>query len=346
MRVPHRDATTRQTRAATRPKDRRHADVMSAPRSRLICYSLTLPPDVDRPDLIWQLEASLESLRRVAPSQHARIFFYGSPPAAIENLARHANADLVRCPPYVDRLRSLVPAAAPVLAAYPLLHKYLNFNAMADLAPEQVLLADCDTLFFDDPARLFDRYLHADVVAREEPTTARSVVGHDPTYVDEPALQALGASLGLTTPPPFNIGVLLLNHAHWRTLAQLERQFVLYALRFLVWMADNPATGAAATFGESAAATMLRTSHAALLTPRIRAAALPYPSSNRWILDQVALWFTIAHIPGCRYADFDVADVAQNGEIFAHRPRDAPWVVAHYFSQNLPAVDQWLRSDP
>jgi hypothetical protein len=139
--------------------------------------------------------------------------------------------------------------------------------------------------------------------------------------------------------------VVLINHGHWRTLAALERQFVLYAFRFLAWMAEHPATGASANFGESAAATMLRTTHQALLTPAIRQAALPYPSSNRWILDQVALWCTVAHIPGFRYVDFDTGDVAQNGEIFAHRPRDAPWVVAHYFSQNLAAVDQWLRSD-
>ncbi len=232
-----------------------------------------------------------------------------------------------------------------MLEAYPLLHKYLNFHALADLAPDQVLLADCDTLFFDDPARLFERYAHADCAAREEPTTERSVVGHDPTYVNEPALHALGTSLGLMTPPPFNIGVVLINHGHWRTLAALERQFVLYAFRFLVWMADNPASGLAANFGESAAAVMLRTTHRGLLTPLVRQAALPYPSTNRWILDQVALWCTVAHIPGFRYTDFDTNDVAQNGEIFSHRPRDAPWVVAHYFSQNLAAVDQWLRTE-
>ncbi len=311
----------------------------------MVCYSLTLPPNDERQDLIWQLDASLESLRRVAPTLPVRLFFYGTPPTAIEQLARRARIELVCCASYRDRLRSLVPAAAPVLEAYPLLHKYLNFHALADLAPDQVLLADCDTLFFGDPSRLFDGYLHADCAAREEPTTARSIVGHDPTYVDEPALQALGLALGLRTPPPFNIGVVLINHGHWRTLAALERQFVLYALRFLVWMADNPAVGEAANFGESAAAVLLRTTHRALLTPVVRQAALPYPSANRWILDQVALWYTVAHIPGFRYVDFHASDVAQNGEIFAHRPRDAPWVVAHYFSQNLAAVDQWLRSE-
>jgi len=335
----------RQTLAVTQHDEHSVSPTAHSTSATLICYSLTLPPDVDRSDLIWQLEASLESLYRVAPSQRARIFFHGTPPSAIRRLTQHPQVDLVQCPTYLDRLRALVPAAASVLEAYPLLHKYLNFNGMADLAPDQVLLADCDTLFFDDPARLFDRYLHADIVAREEPTTERSVVGHDPTYVDEPALRALGASLGLHTPPPFNIGVLLLNHGHWRTLAKLERQFVLYAFRFLVWMAEHPATGVAATFGESEAATMLRTTHAALLTSRVREAALPYPSSNRWILDQMALWCTVAHIDGLRYVDFDIADVAQNGEVFAHRPRDAPWVVAHYFSQNLAAVDRWLRTE-
>jgi hypothetical protein len=311
----------------------------------MVCYSLTLPPADARQDLVWQFEASVESLRRVAPRLRARLFFYGTPPADIIRIAQHANVELVQRDSYIDRLRSLMPAAAPVLDAYPLLHKYLNFDLLADAAPEQLLLADCDTLFFNDPARLFDQYLHADCAAREEPTTSRSVVGHDPSYVDEPALQALGAALGLHPPPPFNIGVLLLNHGHWRSMAALQRQFVLYAFRFLVWMADHPAEGAAANFGESPAAVLLRERYAALLTPMVRRGALPYPSANRWILDQVALWYTVGHIPGFRYTDFAPTDVAQNGEIFSHPARDPPWVVAHYFSQNLAAVDQWLRTE-
>jgi len=36
-----------------------------------------------------------------------------------------------------------------------------------------------------------------DCAAGAEPTTARSILDHDPTYVDEPALQALGVSVGL-----------------------------------------------------------------------------------------------------------------------------------------------------
>jgi hypothetical protein len=310
----------------------------------MVCYSLTLPPADARQDLIWQFEASVESLRRVAPALRARLFFYGIPPADLVRIARDADVELVQRVTYLERLQSILPAAAPVLDAYPLLHKYLNFDLLSDVAPDQVLLADCDTLFFNDPARLFDQYQHVDCAAREEPTTARSVVGHDPSYVDEAALHALGAALGLQPPPPFNIGVLLLNNGHWKSLAALQRQFVLYAFRFLVWMADHPADGAALAFGESPAAARLRDQFAPLLTPIMRRGALPYPSANRWILDQVALWFTVAHIPGFRYADFAPADVAQNGEIFSHPARDSPWVVAHYFSQNMAAVDQWLRA--
>jgi hypothetical protein len=310
----------------------------------MVCYSLTLPPADRRDDLVWQLDASLESLRAVAPSLPIRVFFHGQPPRDVVRIATQAQAELVIGPTYRERLAALLPAAAPVLDAYPLLHKFLNFGALADRTPTQVLLADCDTIFFHDPARLFEGYTHADCVAREEPTTARSAVGHDPTYVDEPALAALAAVLGAAPTPAFNIGVLLLNNARWRDLAALERQFLIYAFRFLTWMALHPADGAAAQYGESAAAIRLREQYRALLTPRICAAALPYPSANRWILDQVALWCTLGHIPGLRYADFARSDVCQNGELFQHDAAHPPWVVAHYFSQNMAAVDRWLRT--
>jgi hypothetical protein len=38
--------------------------------------------------------------------------------------------------------------------------------------------------------------------------------------------------------------------------------------------------------------------------------ALPYPSADRWAVDEVAWWMTLGHVPGLRIADFDAADVA------------------------------------
>ena len=63
--------------------------------------------------------------------------------------------------------------------------------------------------------------------------------------------------------------------------------------------------------------------------------ALPYPSANRWILDQVALWLTLGHIPGLTYGDFSPRDVLQNGEFQYRKLEQSGWVLCHYYTQNM-----------
>ena len=41
---------------------------------------------------------------------------------------------------------------------------------------------------------------------------------------------------------------------------------------------------------------------------------LPFPSSNPWILDEVALWLTLGQIPGLTHGSFCREDVRQDGE--------------------------------
>jgi hypothetical protein len=74
--------------------------------------------------------------------------------------------------------------------------------------------------------------------------------------------------------------------------------------------------------------------------------ALPYPSSNHWILDEVALWLTLGHVPGLRTADFSMADVAENGEFANAAPGDGGWVMCHYYTQNTARITEWLRRQP
>ena len=79
------------------------------------------------------------------------------------------------------------------------------------------------------------------------------------------------------------------------------------------------------------------------MTPGALARALPYPSTNRWILDEVALWMTLGHVPGLRVADIDRRDLAENGEFSAAHPAGAGWVLCHYYSQNAGRIGAWLR---
>lgn len=309
----------------------------------LVCYSLYAPPDEPRPDLLRQLVTSVHTLRRYSRTVPVVVFVHGEPPAELALALAPYDVGIHAQGAYEARLARLCPAGWPVLARYPLLHKLLNFAEIARLAPSRLLLLDCDTIFFDDVERLLARYSHAHCCAREEPTCARSHYGYDPGYVDEDALAALAASLGVRTVPPFNIGVLLFNHGIWDTLAALDRTFVDYAWRLLLSLALHPDEERVSRYGEMDAVTLLRQHARRIVTPDEAARALPFPSANAWIVDQVALWLALGHVDGLSYADFRAEHVLQNGEMLSH-PGPAPgWVLCHYYSQNMGRTEEWLH---
>lgn len=275
---------------------------------RLVHYSLAFPPHEERPDLLWQLDASLRTLREHNATIPVWLFAYGSMPPAVAQICAEHRVAVHQQGGYVERLAALCPDGWPALAGYPLLHKFLNFRALDAAGAEQILFCDCDTVFFTDVERLFDRYGDADVVAREEVHSSRSMHGVDRSFIDEPLLARMAAADGAAVIPPFNLGVVLFNHGIWRALAPLDALIVDYAWRFA-------------------------------------AGALPYPSTNSWILDEVALWMALGHVPGVRTADFDPGDVAQNGEFARSDPHAAGWILCHYYSQNLGRIAAWLRGE-
>ena len=55
---------------------------------------------------------------------------------------------------------------------------------------------------------------------------------------------------------------------------------------------------------------------------------LPFPSSNFWILEQVALWLTMGHVPGFTHGHLSRDHVLQGGE------QNEACVVHHYFGVN------------
>ena len=306
---------------------------------RLVHYSISLADGEQRPELIAQLDASAGTLREHNPGIPAVVFLYGTLSADLAAVCRSHGLMVQEQGPYERRLAELCPAGWPALARYPLLHRFLNFRELAAAGAAQALYLDCDTIFFDDVERLFDRYADADVAAREEVHTSRNQHGVDRDFVDEPLLARLADAEGAVAIPPFNLGVVLFGRGVVATLAAYEALFVDYAWRFALWTAQHPAHGAAAAFGEFLGAAEAL----ALTTPDALARALPYPSTNRWILDEVALWMTLGHVPGLRVADFDRGDVAENGEFSAAHPAGASWVLCHYYSQNASRIDAWLR---
>lgn len=312
--------------------------------SRLVYYSLSLPRSHLRPDLLWQLEASVRSLRTYNSTVPVLLFVYGDlPPELAARLAGYG-VSIHPQGSYEERLARLAPRGWAALSLYPLLHKFLNFPEIALFAPQQVLFVDCDTLFFDDVDRLFARYAGEHLYAREEPTCRRSHYGYDPEYLDEDELSRLAWSEGGCALPPFNLGVVLLNHGLSSHLAQLGPVLVSYAWRLAVWMALHPAQGKAASYGEGEAIRFLRENLDRLAVHEDLQRALPYPSANRWILDQVALWLTLGHLPGLRCGDFSPRDVLQNGELLSRRMEECDWLLCHYYSQNMERLDAWIRA--
>ena len=275
---------------------------------RLVHYSLALPSHEPRPDLIWQLDASLRTLRAHNAEIPVALFMHGGMNAEVAELCRLHDVMVHDQGPYADRLAALCPGGWHTLVDYPLLHKFLNFRELARTGARQILFCDCDTVFFTDVATLFDRYGDADVVAREEVHSGRSIHGVDRTFIDEPLLARIATADSAAVVPPFNLGVVLLNHDVWHTLAPLDALILDYAWRF-------------------------------------KTGALPFPSTNWWILDEVALWLALGHAPGVRTADFDPGDVAQNGEFASAEPHTAGWILCHYYSQNMGRIDAWLAGE-
>lgn len=306
---------------------------------RLCCYSLSLPPE-GRPDLLTQLVTSVDSLRAHNDSVEIVLFAYGQIPPELTLSLQAYGVQIWPVETYAERVGALCPRGGWALTAYPLLHKFLNFAEIRALEPDQVLLLDCDTYFMGDVGRLFDGYAEADVVAREEVGSRRSHYGYDPTMVDEDRLSELGEAAGIQPAPPFNLGAVLLNNGVWRKIAPLAPLHASYAWRFMLWMAANP-DPATQQYGEGMGIDALR-AHLDFVSPADRQFALPYPSGNRWILDEATLWMTLGHLPATTYADFSREDVIQNGE-FDAQEGPPTWVVCHYFSNNLDRIAEWVR---
>ena len=184
-----------------------------------------------------------------------------------------------------------------------------------------MLCCDLDTIFFTDVEVLFDRYAGPDVVAREEVYSGRSIHGADRAFIDEPLLEHLAHHLGRAVVPPINLGVVLYNHGVVGRLAAIMSTFVDDA-----WRPDdrpdvrefpNSDVAGNATFPWMADVRR----HA---SDADRQRALPFPSNNGWIVDEVAWWLALGSIPGLTRADFAARDVAQNGEVLGDAARPSP----------------------
>ena len=287
---------------------------------RIVTYSLSSTGPAQTTDYHEQLFNSVKSLRAYNGVVAIHVFLYGEHPPIFITRLEDEGVTVHHMGSYEDAIRRIRPRAFRTLVRYPVLHKWMNFHNLAPLEPAQVLQIDCDTYFFDDVEILFDRYSDCHYYGREEPSSRASDYGYNPNYLNEDKLFALARHVGATPVNPCNIGVSMLNHGLWSEIAKRTSIFLDYVFRLLAGLARNPETRGW-LWSELAEVVMID------LLEQPEVSDLPFPSSNVWILDQVALWLTIGHIPGLTHGHLSREHVIQGGE----DSESASKVVHHYF---------------
>lgn len=274
-----------------------------------------------------QLLHSVRSLRHFDRHTPVFAFLFGMIPAGFAEALRGLNVTVRDMGSYRDYIATRQPERADLIALDPKIHRWLVLAEPELKACTRLLYIDSDTYFFGPVARLFDRYLGVDMVSREEPCCRRSPLGYDPAYVDEEAIAALQEKLGAFPVRPFNTGVCLMSRAMADAALAASPLYFDYLFRFLSWFKLNPHPS------DSPANSSTRALYDDRFQPMV-GRALPYPSVNRWIIDQVALWLALGQFDTLRYADFQVQDVKQAEEFQQITSAENAPLLCHYFGSN------------
>jgi len=231
-----------------------------------------------------------------------------------------------------------------VLAHYPVLHKWLALAERSQKPGEQVLYIDNDTFFFADVAQIFERCTAHDFYAREEPFSSRSHAGYRPEYIDEPKLFALAESQGSLPLPTYNLGAVLLNHGMCERLSPVLPAFLAFVARFCLGIVRDVEPPAYA----GQAQLQYLSKNLPRLAPLTDEAPLAYPSSNYWIVEQLALLLALGRIAGFTHGVLTQQEVIQGVEYHFWPPGDPLPPLAHYYSSNTRAFLAWWakRSSP
>lgn len=291
---------------------------------KLIYYSLLSTGDGFRED---QLVQSVRSLRRYNHSANVFLITYGLPTDLIRREAERLEVTVCNAGDYRDHLlrRSVYGHA---LACNPILHKVLSLRFLPLRCATQILYLDCDTFFFGDVDDLFTVYSASHWYSREEPFSRRSPYGYNENHIDESTLLTIAEQESLRIVPPYNSGICLLNHRLWVWLLNLEPRYLEFAWRLMLGYHLHRGGG-------SSSEQEVRTSGGDASDSLNHTGVLPYPSSNPWILDEIALWLTLGLVPGLTHDMFRRTHVLQGGEFFELSQRSEGCIVAHYFSRGM-----------
>ncbi len=288
---------------------------------RLVYYSLANVSDDSRERQWIQSIRSLRAHNRTVPV--SLLLFNGASEQLLHEAQRHKV-----CVHSIGDYRSFLGQAHPrgaVLSLYPTFHKFLALTELPLKDVTQLLYLDCDTFFFQDVNLLFDAHAKHDWYSREEPASMRSPFGYDPQHIDEILLEYIARSENLRYVPPFNSGVCLLNRGIWNEIGRLRNSYLNYAWRLLC---GRELSGHDYGVHDS----KIHSAAIEVMTDADRYQALPFPSKNGWIIEQIALWLTLGKLEDFSLGTFSQTHVAQGGELEGAKAEPGQCVLAHYFS--------------
>jgi len=286
---------------------------------KMVYYSLS---GADNHSHDWQWIQSIRSLRRYNRDLPVCLLAYDEVPDAILEEADRNEAIVHFLGDYRERLsRTFVHGS--ILAMYPTLHKFISLQELDTSSVSQILYLDCDTFCFDDPDILLSTYTDCDWYAREAPTSRRCPHGYEPSNIDETKLDAIVSQEELTPILPFNAGVCILNNGIWKRFDRLHVRFLDNVWRLLVGRHQRGADGSDEEIRKAVLASATYFDHAR---------ALPYPSNNFWIVEEIALWLTLGRLNGISQGFLSWDHVVQGDEFAGAIEAGRPLVLSHYFS--------------
>jgi hypothetical protein len=305
----------------TRPVPNNRQRDLARPRvAPLVYYSIA---DFGDPRYERQWRQSIRSLRAYNELVPVHLVLYNGAPKSILREADLYRVTVQAAGSLASRLHDLIPRYADALSRHPVLHKVLSLHFLPAGGVSQILYLDCDTFFFGDVFALFEQYRDRHFYAREEPLSRRSHYGYQSSYLDEDALAQTYAAERLAFIPPYNMGVFVLNRGLSSQLARVSGKFLVYAWRLLLDISENQR--------------LARRCNRVLLSEvrrSLKHADFPpmsYPSNNCWIVDEIAMMFTLAGVPGLTHHSLRRKDVAQGDEYNTPAGSPRPTLV-HYYS--------------
>ena len=288
---------------------------------RLAYYSLANFPHDSREH---QWIQSIRSMRRHNRSIPVWLFVFNDASKELLTEAERWGVHVCFLGDYKAFLQRTHPHGA-ILALYPTLHKFLVLPHLPLQKATQILYLDCDTFFFDDVDILFHLHKEQDWYAREEFMSRRSPLGYDPNHADEELLKSIAHREGQHYIPPFNSGVCLLNHGIWHRLVALSDAYLILAWRLLCGRETSKPD-------EKIRDSQVRKAVLDAATDSDRVHALAYPSTNDWIIEQIALWLCLGQLPHFSLGTLSPAHVLQGDEFETILAANQQRVVAHYFT--------------